>query len=144
MACVCSHQYRRSAAIHLRIMNDGHRENARKHSKQLMWRVYTAFGTQPGAVEAQRASTPNRESRGHYVSERYRKGTARCLFAFSSLPRLRSPVWTAECSASHRLPKSRGAKHDERWKMAEATARAASIKRYGEALGDLALAEEWV
>ena len=28
--------------------------------------------------------------------------------------------------------------------MAEATARAASIKRYGEALGDLALAEEWV
>ena len=28
--------------------------------------------------------------------------------------------------------------------MAEATARAASIKRYGEALGDLDLAEEWV
>ena len=28
--------------------------------------------------------------------------------------------------------------------MAEATARAASIKRYGEALGDLALAERWV
>ena len=28
--------------------------------------------------------------------------------------------------------------------MAEATARAASIKRYGEALGDPALAEEWV
>ena len=28
--------------------------------------------------------------------------------------------------------------------MAEATARAASIRRYGEALGDLALAEEWV
>ena len=28
--------------------------------------------------------------------------------------------------------------------MAEATARAASIKRYGEALGDLALAESWV
>ena len=43
-----------------------------------------------------------------------------------------------------RLPKSRGAKHDERGNMAEATARAASIKRYGEALGDLALAEEWV
>ena len=37
-----------------------------------------------------------------------------------------------------------GAKHDERGKMAEATARAATIKRYGEALGDLALAEEWV
>ena len=44
----------------------------------------------------------------------------------------------------YRLPKSRGAKHDERGNMAEATARAASIKRYGEALGDLALAEEWV
>ena len=44
----------------------------------------------------------------------------------------------------YRLPKSRGAKHDERGNMAEATARAASIKRYGEALGDLALAEEWL
>ena len=37
-----------------------------------------------------------------------------------------------------------GAKHDERGKMAEATARAASIRRYGEALGDPALAERWV
>ena len=37
-----------------------------------------------------------------------------------------------------------GAKHDERGKMAEATARAASIRRYGEALGDPALAEQWV
>ena len=54
------------------------------------------------------------------------------------------------CSASQvaivQLPNTRqlGAKHDERGNMAEATARAASIKRYGEALGDLALAEEWV
>ena len=45
-----------------------------------------------------------------------------------------------------RLPNTDGvgAKHDERGKMAEATARAASIKRYGEALGDPALAERWV
>ena len=54
------------------------------------------------------------------------------------------------CSASQlaivQLPNTRqlGAKHDERGNMAEATARAASIKRYGEALGDPALAEQWV
>ena len=40
--------------------------------------------------------------------------------------------------------RQRGGKHDERGNMAEATARAASIKRYGEALGDPALAEQWV
>ena len=44
-------------------------------------------------------------------------------------------------AAQHR---QRGRRHAERGKMAEATARAASIKRYGEALGDPALAEEWV
>ena len=54
------------------------------------------------------------------------------------------------CSASQlaivQLPNTRqlGAKHDKRGNMAEATARAASIKRYGEALGDPALAEQWV
>ena len=53
-----------------------------------------------------------------------------------------------ECSASqlYCLPNTEivGGKHDKRGKMAEATARAASIKRYGEALGDPALAEQWV
>ena len=55
---------------------------------------------------------------------------------------------SACCSASQLIVQqlaitdSVGAKHDKRGKMAEATARAASIKRYGEALGDLALAEE--
>ena len=39
---------------------------------------------------------------------------------------------------------SRGENRQNTAKMAEATARAATIKRYGEALGDLALAEEWV
>ena len=48
-----------------------------------------------------------------------------------------------ECSASHctaRHATILGDEDDKRGKMAEATARAASIKRYGEALGDPALA----
>ena len=39
---------------------------------------------------------------------------------------------------------SRGENRQNTAKMAEATARAASIRRYGEALGDPALAEQWV
>ena len=84
-AATCTGPNGRSAAMHWRIMNAGHRETHDSTQSDKCGESAVHLAPSP-AVEAQRASMPSRESRGYYVSERYRKSTARYVLHFSSCP----------------------------------------------------------